>query len=309
MDPLDEDSEVCYNDEFEGAEGSSSRGIDYSGRVLDSSGRGIDFDNPKETYLQLLRKVEKLQNEAERRNKVMDRRMRMTESKMGISTKSFTTPWRATPHSNSNKNIHKSFFESDKSDDNFKLSIEHTFKLVFDTYSIISAWEWNSKPFWMSLFVSFLQITLVSVLIVDLIGGAPIDNPLAVPGNVEYTVRIAQAVAVPIAVFKQEDLREGIEGLFQGMPNAFKGDSRFESMTPLKWRIGFILRFGQGFLSMFASFILLQQSETVFDLLLNFLGIEFISVSLHGTSHVNVTIALFIFANLSVLLSTVTGSR
>ena len=77
----------------------------------------------------------------------------------------------------------------------------------------------------------------------DLIGGAEEDNILNLPGNVEYTVRIAQAVAVPVAVFKQEDLREGIEGLARGMPHAFRGDTKFQSMKPMKWHFGFFLRF------------------------------------------------------------------
>ena len=104
-------------------------------------------------------------------------------------------------------------------------------------------------------------------------------NLLNVPANVEIRVRIAQAVAVPVAVFSQEDMRDGIHGLFQGMPHAFRGDIKFQSMTSSKWRWGYFARFVIGFLSMCASFILLIQAETVLELLLNFLGVEFISVS------------------------------
>ncbi|CAJ1969080.1 unnamed protein product [Cylindrotheca closterium] len=225
--------------------------------------------NTKMTYTLLLDKIERLELESDSKTKELEKRLQETENKLGISPLASLIPWRSSSITRDGP-VDSTLITNN----NTKRS---TFKLTPDMYSILACWEWSTKPFWASLFVVFLQITLLSVLIVDLIGGATVDNILNLPGNVEYTVRIAQAVAVPIAVFKQEDLREGIEGIFLGMPHAFRGDIKFQSMKPIKWRIGYFLRFAQGFLSMFASFILLIQAETVFDLLLNFLGIEFIS--------------------------------
>lgn len=227
-------------------------------------------DTMKASNSIIFRRLRNLEREYEAKTKELEQRLREAERNLGISPLSSLTPWRfsstgagpaGSPH-----------------DTNINMVETETFKLTPDMYSVLSTWEWNTKPFWASLFVVFLQITLLSVLVVDLIGGAEVGNVLNLPGNVEYTVRIAQAVAVPIVVFKQEDLRQGIEGIFQGMPHAFRGDIKFQYMTPMKWRFGYFLRFGQGFLSMWASFILIMQAETVFDLLLNFLGIEFISV-------------------------------
>mmetsp|Transcript_17456 Transcript_17456/g.42828 ORF Transcript_17456/g.42828 Transcript_17456/m.42828 type:complete len:1215 (+) Transcript_17456:136-3780(+) len=220
------------------------------------------------SYSLLLDKINNLELESEAKTKELEQRLRETETKLGISPLASLIPWRYSSTGGS------PVASTETKNDKMKTK---TVKLLPDMYSILASWEWNTKPFWASLFVAFLQIILLSVLIVDLIGGATADNILNLPGNVEYTVRIAQAVAVPIAVFKQEDLREGIDGLVRGMPHAFRGDIKFQSMKSIKWRFGYFLRFAQGFLSMFASFILLMQAETVFDLLLNFLGIEFIS--------------------------------
>lgn len=96
---------------------------------------------------------------------------------------------------------------------------------------------------------------------------------MMLPADVKLTVRLSQALAIFIALFNQADLLQGIQTLFNGMPSNFKGpDDRFASMTATKWNITCIIRIVQGSLNLFAAFLLLIQSETVFDVLLNFLG-------------------------------------
>ena len=153
------------------------------------------------------------------------------------------------------------------------------FKLPEDAYSILASWEWKTKPFLIAaLVVIGLQIVILVLLIFDVLGTNDwTDNPLGVPVNVRVPVRIAQFLATIISLFSQDDLRVAIAGIFQGVPFAFKGDKDFHEMTSLQWYISCFLRFIQGFFRLFASFMMIMQAETVFDLLLNFLGVAFIS--------------------------------
>ena len=96
---------------------------------------------------------------------------------------------------------------------------------------------------------------------------------MMLPANVKLTVRLSQALAIFIALFSQADLLQGIETLFNGVPSHFKGpDNRFAKITTTQWNATCIIRIVQGSLNLFAAFVLLIQSETVFDVLLNFLG-------------------------------------
>jgi hypothetical protein len=129
----------------------------------------------------------------------------------------------------------------------------------------------------MSLCVFLLQILMLALVLVDRVNLSDADNPLKLPVNVETTVRIAQVLGIIIALFSQDDLLIGIEGLFKGLPSSFRGNECFQEISIIQWNVAYMLRFAQGFLNLSATFILLMQADNVFDLLLNFLGLEFIS--------------------------------
>jgi len=151
------------------------------------------------------------------------------------------------------------------------------FLLPKDVYSIVATCDWKSKSFWIALLVIFgLQVSLLVLLLLDQIGIED-DNILGTPANVELIVRAAQILALVIALFSQSDLRQGIEGISEGLPDIYQGDEGFQTMGPARWHFAYFIRFLQGFVNLFASFVLLLQAETVFDVLLNFLGVQFIS--------------------------------
>lgn len=154
---------------------------------------------------------------------------------------------------------------------------EGQFALPKDVYSVVASSHWRTVPFWTSLFIIFgFQIFLLVLLLEDQVnwGG---DNVLGIPANVETSVRTAQILALIIALFDQDDIRIGIEGLSDGAPSLYNGDSRFKGVNVLQWVLAYTLRFSQGFLGLFCSFLLLVQAETVFDVLLNFLGKLYLS--------------------------------
>ncbi|CAJ1928117.1 unnamed protein product [Cylindrotheca closterium] len=151
------------------------------------------------------------------------------------------------------------------------------FQLPKDVYSIVATCGVSSPSFWIALLVIFgLQISLLVLLLLDQIGLED-DNVLGTPANVEVIVRAAQVLALVIALFSQSDLRQGVEGISEGLPDIYQGNDSFQSMGPARWHFAYAIRFLQGFVNLFASFVLLLQAETVFDVLLNFLGVQFIS--------------------------------
>eukprot|EP00980_Cylindrotheca_fusiformis_P002055 scaffold451_cov121-Cylindrotheca_fusiformis.AAC.11 len=151
------------------------------------------------------------------------------------------------------------------------------FELPKDVYTIISAWRLKSVPFWISLYIVAIQIALLVLLLVDQIDSGAEKSLNVLPANVPTIVHVSQALAILVAIMGQDDLRIAIEGYFDGLPTRFKGDISFQHMNTVQWNFSYGIRFIQGFLSVVASFILALQSETVFDVLLNFLGVKFVS--------------------------------
>jgi len=152
------------------------------------------------------------------------------------------------------------------------------FKLPQDVYSILATASVRTFPFWISMFVVFgFQYLLLVLLLANQINVNSDNNPLNLPANVETSVRISQVLLVTIALFSQDDLLIGIESLVDEMPNYFRGNVRFMNMTRFQWRMSSVIRLLQGLLNLLAAFKLSIQSETVPDVLLNVLGVGFIS--------------------------------
>ncbi|KAL3942429.1 MAG: hypothetical protein SGBAC_003388, partial [Bacillariaceae sp.] len=154
---------------------------------------------------------------------------------------------------------------------------DEEYQLPMDIYSVVSAWPPKSRPFVTALVVIGVQIALLLLLLIDQIGSTGGSDIVVVPANVPGIVHAAQFLAVVITVMDQDDLRSAIEGFFDGLPTRFKGDVTFHGMSKAQWNFSCAVRWLQGFLSVLASFCLAIQSETVFDVLLNFLGIKFVS--------------------------------
>ncbi|CAJ1968799.1 unnamed protein product [Cylindrotheca closterium] len=152
------------------------------------------------------------------------------------------------------------------------------FKLPRDVYSVLATASWSSVPFWFCGFVIFgFQYFLLILLLANQVDINSEDNPLNLPANVETPVRISQILLVAIALFSQDDLLVGIESFFDGKPDYYRGDLRFVSMPLVQWRLASVIRLVQGLLNLLAAFVLSIQAETIPDVLLNVLGVGFIS--------------------------------
>mmetsp|Transcript_4093 Transcript_4093/g.9513 ORF Transcript_4093/g.9513 Transcript_4093/m.9513 type:complete len:1082 (-) Transcript_4093:117-3362(-) len=186
---------------------------------------------------------------------------------------SHVVPWRrigASPTSPSDNVEHGDLPQED-------VNPKEEYQLPMDIYTVISAWKIKSSAFCISVLVIGVQLLLLALLLVDQVGSTGTSSIVVFPTNVPIIVHVSQALATIIAIMGQDDLRIAIEAYFGGLPTRFNGDETFQQMGTKQWYFSCTIRFIQGFLSVVAAFVLAIQSETVFDVLLNFLGVRFVS--------------------------------
>ncbi len=144
-----------------------------------------------------------------------------------------------------------------------------------DTFSFLIYSHVWSGIFLLGTSVFLFQIAIYFVLACDIINVRNPYNVLKLPANVETLVRTAEALAGVVAVITQDDTRKAVnllrEGFNQDLQDAFPG------ITKTKWGLSIFLRFFEGAFGMFLTFLLIMQSTTVVDLLLNFTAMEFVS--------------------------------
>jgi hypothetical protein len=132
-----------------------------------------------------------------------------------------------------------------------------------------------SQPFVLGITVFIFQVAIYGLLVLDLIKPFS-DNPLGIPANVETNVRLTQFLAVIVAVLTQADLRTSLEQVNEGYRPDRIG-KEFGEASCGKWWFATACRFLQGALGLVGTFFLIVIADNVFDLLLNFTAMEFVS--------------------------------
>ena len=193
----------------------------------------------------------------------LQERLNAIENKLHINTSIDTSVW-------------KSLSYNESCEENCKAEDE-SMKISEDVHSFLFTSNIFSLPFIFGILVVTVFQVLVLALIISHVFQVGLENPLQIPGNVEIQVRVSQIIALFISVFIQDDSREGMEQLLRGFPTMYKGnDNLKETMTPLKWYFGNTIRFFNGMLIIVTSFMLLVTVDTVLDVVLNFLGVQFV---------------------------------
>jgi hypothetical protein len=144
-----------------------------------------------------------------------------------------------------------------------------------DTFSFLVCSKILSQPFVLGMTVFIFQITIYSLLALDLINPLS-ENPLDIPANVETNVRVTQFLAVIVAVLTQADLRTSLEQVNEGYRTDRIG-KEFGEASCVKWWFATTCRFLQGALGLVVTFFLIVTVDTVFNLLVNFTAMEFVS--------------------------------
>lgn len=154
---------------------------------------------------------------------------------------------------------------------------DRIFELPQDVYSFLATYSLKSQPFWLAVIVVFgFQHVLLFLLLANQVDFAS-DNALNLPENVDVSVRVSQAMLLIIAMFQQDDLLVGIETIAKGVPTVFLGIDNFKHISHFQWNVASLCRMSTGLLGLLAAFVLSIQSDNVFDVLLNVLGVEFVS--------------------------------
>jgi len=147
-----------------------------------------------------------------------------------------------------------------------------------DTFSFIFISRLLSVPFLIAIIVFSFQIAIFSLVSVDVIDLSNSRNPFNIPTNVESTVRATQVLAIIIAIVAQDDVKKVILILRDGYDvDVFQGTFGHDA-TKFKWVFSLVLRAAEGLVGLFVTFMLIMQSKTVLDLLLNFSAMEFVSL-------------------------------
>jgi hypothetical protein len=133
-----------------------------------------------------------------------------------------------------------------------------------------------SEPFLLGITVFIVQITIFGLLAGDLINRFSENNPFGIPENVEISVRVTQFIAIIIASLSQLELLTSLEQVNEGYSQERIG-KEFGEATCGKWWFATACRFWHGALGLFVTFLLIITEDNVFDLLLNFTAMEFVS--------------------------------
>jgi len=144
-----------------------------------------------------------------------------------------------------------------------------------DTFSFLISAPIKSFPAVVALIVLALQATLFTLVAVNVIDLHLTGNVLQYPPNVDIAVRIAEFFALMVSVLTQLDIRNALLLLRDGYEESYF--AAFDGASRTKWYLSIVLRSSEGILGLFVTFLLIMQSETVLDLLLNFCGMEFVS--------------------------------
>jgi hypothetical protein len=88
-------------------------------------------------------------------------------------------------------------------DDDCNLNCE---QLTEDIFSIIYTVKFCSAAFCFAVYVFLFQLTVITLILVDLIDVTSTNNPLKIPAGVVTEVRIAQCLALVLSVARQQDV-------------------------------------------------------------------------------------------------------
>lgn len=143
-----------------------------------------------------------------------------------------------------------------------------------DSYSFLMIAPICSVPFGVGVFVVAVQMTVYTLMAESMLAQQAYNNTLGVPPNVYMLVKVVQFMALLIAVVTQTDLVKGLDNIRVRNSSSFWRSFPHASQRKLVFCIA--TQCLQGCLGLMTSFFLIIQSETIYDLLLNFTALEFV---------------------------------
>jgi len=144
--------------------------------------------------------------------------------------------------------------------------------LTQDTFSLMIVSPVMSRPFFLAILVTCLQLAIYTFAAFDLIDMSNEGNPINIPSNVSNTVRLTQFLLLLVAVILNKDLIVVFDIVRDGFSPVFY--DTFEHATLFKFALSCATRFIQGSFSLLVLFFLVLSGESVVEMLLNFAALE-----------------------------------
>lgn len=139
-----------------------------------------------------------------------------------------------------------------------------------DVYSFLFCSKILSVPSFIGMSTVFIQFAVFALFLGDLL------NTQEIPANVETLVRVGQAGAILINFMAQSDVRTGMRALiYQEGVDELEGE--FGGFTRKRFVVANVFMLLQGLLGTVVSIQLIVYSDNIFDLLLNFTAVMFVS--------------------------------
>eukprot|EP00978_Attheya_sp_CCMP212_P006212 scaffold14035_cov55-Attheya_sp.AAC.3 len=152
---------------------------------------------------------------------------------------------------------------------------DEIFEPIKDTFSFLFICKRFSLGYLYSFFFFFLQVAILSLILVSIRKNAPDGNPLDVPVGMIWFLTAAQVCALFISLITQSNFMATLD-----LINVKYDDiilALFEEATREKWIVSIIVRFIVGVYSIGITFILIVQSRTIIELFFNFAAVHFVS--------------------------------
>lgn len=152
---------------------------------------------------------------------------------------------------------------------------EEFYELEKDVFSIVFLSPIRSAAFVYSLFIFFVQISILGLASYNLLADAPRGNFLNVPAVTDPEVIASQAFALLVTLIVNRDITNSLD-LFQV---AYEPDIQQKCPHAKKWKwfLGHALRFLEGLLNMMVSFLFIVENSDVLEIFLDFTAVQFVS--------------------------------
>ena len=135
----------------------------------------------------------------------------------------------------------------------------------------------NCSPFTTGVVVFCFKNAIFLILLLNLVDRSRKGNVYGIPGAVPAEVLLSQLFAFLISVLTQDDMVMSLIMWYGGFPYVEQVGKDY-TRRKRQWRTAVALLFMDGSFGLFVTFLLIVQSATVLDVLLNFAAVEFVSM-------------------------------
>ncbi|CAB9513232.1 expressed unknown protein [Seminavis robusta] len=151
-----------------------------------------------------------------------------------------------------------------------------------DTFSFLVTSKVQATPFILATLVFVFKFSIYAVTSLDVAGFDNPSNPFNIPASVSGAVRVSQLLSLLLSIFNFEDITHSLRIMRNGwsyeiLRKEFP-DVAHESNLALaaRWYFSLLLRMSGGVFGLMLTFVLIMQSTTALDVLLNYAAMAFI---------------------------------